>query len=95
MKQNRRPHIVLLVLYILLSLIILTGVVFAAGATFGWDLILDLERLIVKEHYDFDIVVWSYWFIGCSAVVLVCTLLIEDYVLNKKSAKKEKYTYKF
>ena len=95
MKQNKRPHIALLILYILLSFILLAGVVFAAGATFGWDLILDLERLIVKEHYDFDIVVWSYWFIGCSAVVLVAVLLIEDYVLNKKAAKKEKYTYKF
>ena len=95
MKQNKRPHIALLILYILLSFILLTGVVFAAGATFGWDLILDLERLIVKEHYDFDIVVWSYWFIGCSAFVLVAVLLIEDYVLNKKAAKKEKYTYKF
>lgn len=95
MKQNKRPHIALLILYILLSFILLVGVVFAAGAIFGWDLILDLERLIVKEHYDFDIVVWSYWVIGCSAVVLVAVLLIEDYVLNKKAAKKEKYTYKF
>lgn len=95
MKQNKRPCIALLVLYILLSLIIVVGIVFAAGATFGWDLILDLERLIVKKHYGFDIVVWSYWFVGVSAVVLVATLLIEEAVLTRKAAKKDKYTYKF
>ena len=93
--KTKKPHIVLSILYILLSVIIVVGVVFAAGATFGWSLILDLEKLIVKEHYDFDIVVWSFWFIGVSAVVLVATLLIEDAVISKKSAKKEKYTYKF
>ena len=95
MKHSKRPCVALLVIYILLSLIILVGIVFAAGATFGWDLILDLEKAIVKEHYDFDIVVWSYWFVGVSVVILIATLLIEENVINKKKIKQEKHKYKF
>ena len=95
MKQNKKPCIALRVIYIFLSVVILVGIIFAAGATLGWDLILKLEKAIVKEHYDFDIVVWSYWFVGVSTVVLVATLLIEDNVLTKKQAKLEKRKYKF
>ena len=93
--KTKKPHIVLSIIYILLSVIIFVGVLFAAAATFGCSFILGLEKLIVKEHYDFDIVVWSFWFVGVSTVVLVATLLIEDSVVSKKIAKKEKYTYKF
>ena len=93
--KTKKPHIVLSIIYILLSVIIFVGVLFAAAATFGCSFILGLEKLIVKEYYDFDIVVWSFWFVGVSTVVLVATLLIEDSVVSKKIAKKEKYTYKF
>jgi membrane-anchored glycerophosphoryl diester phosphodiesterase (GDPDase) len=95
MKQNKKPCIALRVIYIFLSVVILLGIIFAAGATLGWDLIIKLEKAIVKEYYDFDIVVWSYWFVGVSTVVLVATLLIEDNVLAKKQAKLEKRKYKF
>ena len=95
MKKNQKPCIALRVIYIVLSVIILLGVVLAAGATLGWDLIIKLEKAIVKEFYDFDIVVWSYWFVGVSTVVLVATLLIEDNVLSKKKVKEEKRKYKF
>lgn len=95
MKNKRTADIVLLIVYILLSVIIALALICVAGGNFGWGFILDIERFIIKSHYDFDIVVWGYWFALVSAALLIVILLIDDFVKNKKQIKQQKRKYKF
>lgn len=95
MKKTRKENIVLLILYIVLSLVLLTSIIFIAGANFEWGFVLQIERAIVKTNYDFDILVWSYWVAAISAVLLAGSLLIVDEVAKRKELKKVKHQYKF
>lgn len=95
MKNTKKQNVVLLIVYIVLSVVLFASLFFVAGAVFEWDFVLQLEKLIVKSNYDFDILVWGYWIAGISAVVLVAILMIEDEVEKRKSYKKVKHQYKF
>ena len=74
MKNTKKQNVVLLIVYIVLSVVLFASLFFVAGAVFEWDFVLQLEKLIVKSNYDFDILVWGYWIAGISAVVLVAIL---------------------
>lgn len=95
MKNRKTSDIVLLVIYIVLSVIVALSLVCVAGGNFGWGFVISIEKLIIKSHYDFDIVVWGFWFAGVSAVLLIAILLIDDYFKNKKQIKEQKRKYKF
>ena len=73
----------------ILVAIIVVSLIFATGALFNAQFVINLEVMIQKRFalYDFDIVKVSTIVAICSVIILIIGLIIED---NKTKVKKKK-----